>query len=180
MFDQHTHAYNVVSFYTGTGHDVMMYTLLKYPMGQVLVYDNKFDTEYTCKKWLKQLPKQKLDDCMSQLMIINQDLEECQWNEDMLLEDLCDAWGTQVELCDVNCIHASLLCQTLSDADWLHKHQSTNGALKTEEAWKDKRMVANVLQVLQQIVKVAPGIAVSVENLKSKVWVNLDCVQETH
>ena len=33
MFDRHTRVYNAVSLYTGTGHDVTMYTLLKYPMG---------------------------------------------------------------------------------------------------------------------------------------------------
>ena len=98
----------------------------------------------------------------------------------MLLKDIQNAWGTQVELCDVNYIHASLLCQTLSDADWSHKHQDKNGAPKTKEAQKDDKTVANVLQALQQIVKVAPDIAVLVENPKSKAWVNLDCVQETH
>jgi hypothetical protein len=114
---------------------------------------------------------------MSRLTIVNQDLEE--WNEDMLLEHLRDAWGTQVELRDVNYIHASPSCRTLSDADRSHKHRDKNGAPKTEEARKDDRTVANVLRALRRIVKVAPDIAVSVENPKSKAWVNLDCVQET-
>ena len=176
-FDRHTRVYNAVSLYTGTGHDVTMYTLLKYPQGRVLAYDNKFDAEYIRKKWSKRLSKRKLEDCMSRLTIVNQDLED--WNEDMLLTDLQDAWGNRVSLRDVNYIHASPSCKTLSDADRSRKHRTKDGSPRTEEARKDDRTVANVLRALRRIVKMAPDIVVSVENPKSKAWVNLECVQQT-
>ena len=38
IFDRHTHAYNAASLYMGMGHDVTMYSLLKYPQGRVLAY----------------------------------------------------------------------------------------------------------------------------------------------
>ena len=98
MFDRHTRVYNgnAVSLHTSTGHDVTMYTLLKYPQGRVLAYDNKFDTDYIRKKLSKRLSKRKMEDCMSRLTIVNQDLEEC--NEGMLLDGLRDAWGDHITL----------------------------------------------------------------------------------
>ena len=53
LIDRRQRQFNGVSLYTGTGHDITMYTLLKYKRGRVIAYDNTYNKEYIRKRWSK-------------------------------------------------------------------------------------------------------------------------------
>ena len=64
LIDRRSRKFDAVSLFTGTGHDILLHTLLRYKRGRVIAYDNVRDKEYINKRWEKRLSKRKLESAM--------------------------------------------------------------------------------------------------------------------
>ena len=177
LIDRRQRQFNGVSLYTGTGHDITMYTLLKYRRGRVIAYDNTYGKEYIRKRWSKRLSARRLDEVLSRLTLVKRDL--LTWDEKVLEQDIREAWGPDARLTSVTYLHASPSCRTLSTADRSRKHRHKDGSPKSADAKLDDQTCTHVLRVLRRIAIAAPRIIMSVENPYNKNFVNLRCVQDT-
>ena len=150
LVDRRSRKFDAISLFTGTGHDISLYTLLRYKRGRVIAYDNVRDKAYIKARWEKRLSKRKLESALLRLTVISRDLQD--WDEPVLLDDMHKAWGTESKLQDVTFLHASPSCKTLSGADRSHMHRNEDGSPRSAEAKRDDKTCAHVLRVLRRLV----------------------------
>ena len=141
LVDRRSRKFDAISLFSGTGHDISLYTLLRYKRGRVIAYDNARDSDYIRKKWEKRLTPRKLESVMLRLTVVQRDLQE--WDEHVLLKDMQKAWGPECTLQDVTFLHASPSCKTLSTADRSRQHRNDDGSPRSAEAKRDDKTCAH-------------------------------------